>query len=297
VPRSLIATLALPLALLLAACGAPAAGQTTGAPPAPTAAPTEAPTAAPTEAPAATGTLNVFAAASLTDAFEELATGFEAANPGAEVVYNFAGSQQLAAQINEGAPADIFASANAAQMRAAIEGTRVVSGTQEIFVRNRLVVITPSDNPAAITALQDLARPNLRLVLADKAVPVGQYSLDFLTKASALPEYTASYSPTVLANVVSYEENVRSVLTKVALGEADAGIVYTTDAALDADNVTQIAIPDELNTIASYPIAPIADSPNPALAQAFIAYVLSPEGQAVLERYGFLSATGAGAGR
>jgi molybdate transport system substrate-binding protein len=318
VRRSPLALLALLLTLLLAACGgAPAATQPssppapTEAPPAPTeaptAAPTEAPTVAPTAAPteaptaaptkaAASGTLIVFAAASLTDAFEELATAFETANPGTDVVYNFAGSQQLSAQINEGAPADVFASANASQMRVAIEGTRVVSGTQKTFVRNRLVVITPSDNPAGIASLQDLAQPGLRLILADSVVPVGQYSLDFLAKASALPEYTESFSPTVLANVVSFEDNVRSVLTKVALGEGDAGIVYTTDAALDADNIQQIDIPDELNTIASYPIAPIADSENPELAQAFIDYVLSPEGQQVLVKYGFISTTGDASG-
>jgi molybdate transport system substrate-binding protein len=274
------------LALQLAACGAQAATQS---------APGQAPIAAPGEEPAPDArTLHVFAAASLTDAFEEIAPAFEAANPGADVIYNFAGSQQLAAQIGEGAPADVFASANRSQIEAAITSTRVVSGTQQPFVRNRLVVITPADNPAGITTLQDLAKPGLKLILADVAVPVGQYSLDFLARASELPEYTAQFSPTVLANVVSFEDNVRSVLTKIALGEGDAGIVYSTDAALDAANIAQIAIPDNLNTIASYPIAPIADSENPDLAQAFIDYVLGPEGQEILEQYGFISAVDSG---
>ena len=309
---------ALVLALLLAACGSAPTAQHPTSPPRPTpapaaptdapttasaAAPTEAsttapttvPTAAPTAVPtAATSTaseLTIFAAASLTDAFEEIATAFEAANPGTEITYNFAGSQQLAAQLNEGAPADVFASANGRQMEVAIKGTRVVSGTQKAFVRNRLVVITPKDNPAGITTLQDLTKPGLKLILADAAVPVGQYSLDFLAKASALAEYTENYSPTVLANVVSFEDNVRSVLTKVALGEGDAGIVYTTDAALDAENIQQIMIPDALNTIASYPIAPIADSANPAMAQAFIDYIIAPEGQQILVKYGFIPTT------
>lgn len=272
-PRSPLALLALVLALLLAACGGVPATQPSAA------------------ATTLEGTLTVFAAASLTDAFEEIAVAFEATNPGVDVVYNFAGSQQLAAQINEGAPADVFASANNSQMQVAIEGGRVVDGSQQIFAHNRLVLITPGDNPAGIGSLQDLARPGLRLILADSAVPVGQYSLDFLARASAQPEYTESFSPSVLANVVSYEENVRSVLTKVALGEGDAGIVYSTDAALDADNIQQIAIPDELNTIASYPIAPLADSPNPELGQAFIDYLLAPAGQQVLEKYGFISPT------
>jgi molybdate transport system substrate-binding protein len=235
-------------------------------------------------------TLNVFAAASLADAFEEIGAGFRAANPGVELAYNFAGSQQLAAQIAEGAPADVFASANRTQMQAAIAGSRVISGTEQVFARNRLVLITPADNPAGISTPADLAKPGVRLILADSAVPVGQYSLDFLAKASALPGYSAAYSQTVLANVVSYEENVRSVLTKVALGEGDAGIVYTTDAALEAQQVAQIAIPDELNTVAAYPIAPLADSPRAALAQKFIDYVLGPEGQGVLMRYGFIAA-------
>ncbi|HMQ34125.1 MAG TPA: molybdate ABC transporter substrate-binding protein [Chloroflexaceae bacterium] len=288
-----VALLVLALALLLAACGgAPAASQPTS-PPAPTDAPTEAPAEAATTGE---GALSVFAAASLADAFEELATAFEAANPGVEVVYNFAGSQQLAAQINEGAPADVFASANRAQMQTAIDGGRIDAGSEQTFVRNRLVVIPPADNPAGVETLQDLATPGLRLILADVAVPVGQYSLDVLARASALPDYTANYSPTVLANVVSYEDNVRAVLTKVALGEGDAGIVYTTDAALDADNVRQIGIPDELNTIANYPVAPLNDSPNAALAEAFIAYLLSPEAQAVLTRYGFISPAAWGGG-
>lgn len=284
--RSPLALLVLVPALLLAACaGAPTA---TDAPP--SAAPATQPAAA-----ATAGTLTVFAAASLADAFEASATAFEAANPGVAVVFSFAGSQQLAAQINEGAPADLFAAANRSQMQAAIDGGRITSGSEQTFVHNRLVVIAPADNPAGVETLQDLANPGLRLIFADAAVPVGQYSLDVLARASALPEYTASYSPTVLANVVSFEDNVRSVLTKVGLGEGDAGIVYSTDAALEAANVAQIAIPDELNTIASYPIAPLNDSPNAALAQAFVAYLLSPEGQAVLTRYGFRSPPGAGA--
>jgi molybdate transport system substrate-binding protein len=233
----------------------------------------------------------VCAAASLTDAFEEIATVFTAANAGTEITYNFAGSQQLVAQINEGAPADVFASANRAQMNVAIEGGRVISGTQETFVYNRLVLVVPQDNPANITTLQDLAMPGVRLILADRVVPVGQYSLDFLAKASALPEFTATFSASVLSNVVSYEDNVRTVLTKVALGEGDAGIVYTTDAALDASSILQIAIPDDLNTIASYPIAPIADSANPTLAEAFIDFVLGAEGQAILVKYGFIAVT------
>ena len=236
-------------------------------------------------------TLNVFAAASLTDAFNEIGKQFAAEHAGTEVVFNFAGSNQLATQIGQGAPADVFASANKTQMQAAIDSGRIVSGTQQTFVRNRLVVVTPADNPAQLGSLQDLAKPGIKIVLAAKEVPVGQYALDFLDKAEAEVSLGAGYKEAVLANVVSYEENVRSVLAKVALGEADAGVVYTSDAAVSEGEVQQIEIPDALNTVANYPIAALNDSASPELAQQFVEYVLAPSGQQVLEKYGF---TGAG---
>ena len=264
------------LAAVLAACGGT-----------PAAAP--APTTAPAAAPAAAGDLTVFAAASLTDAFKQIGQQFGAANGGASVTFNFAGSDQLATQIGQGAPADVFASANKKQMDVVIRAGDVISGTEKTFVRNRLVVIYPKDNPAKLAALKDLANPGVKLVLANKNVPVGGYALDFLAKASKLPEYTAAYSPTVLSNVVSYEESVKSVLSKIALGEADAGIVYTTDAATVRDgSVAQIAIPDTLNTIATYPIAATKNAKHADLAKKFVDYVLGPEGQQVLAKYGFI---------
>ncbi len=263
--------------------------------PAPTVAPTTAaatvtaPTA-PAPTAAASQSLTVFAAASLTDAFNEIGKNFETANPGATVVFNFAGSQQLAQQIGQAAPADVFASANNAQMAVVIKSGQVVSGTQKTFARNRLVVIYPTANPGGLTKLQDLAKPNLKIVLADKSVPVGGYALDFLTKASKDPSFTATFSPTVLANVVSYETDVKQVLAKVSLNEADAGIVYTTDITSDAaSKVGRLDIPDNLNTLASYPIAAIQGSAHAALAQQFVDYVLSTDGQSVLAKYGFLA--------
>lgn len=241
------------------------------------------------EATTAQMSLTVFAAASLTDAFQTISKNFSTAHPGVDVVFNFAGSQQLAQQIGQGAPADLFASANASQMAVAIESGRVVSGTEQLFVRNRLVVVTPVDNPAGIATLADLAKPGLQIVLATKEVPVGQYALDFLDKAEADGTLGAGYRDAVLANVVSYEENVRTVLAKVTLGEADAGIVYRSDVTpTAAEQVQRIDIPDNLNTIASYPIAPLSDSPHAALAQQFIDYLLSPEGQQILEDAGFM---------
>jgi molybdate transport system substrate-binding protein len=242
-------------------------------------------------APLEPAALNVFAAASLTNAFNEMGQNFTAEHPGVTFSFNFAGSQQLAQQLGQGAPADVFASANTAQMNVAIEAGRVVSGTQQTFVHNRLVVIYPIDNLAGITELQDLANPGVKVILAAKEVPVGQYSLDFLDKAIQDPTFGATYKDDVLKNVVSYEDNVRSVLTKVSLGEGDAGIVYTSDISGEgADKVGRLDIPDNLNTIATYPIAVVSDSVAPTQAQAFVDYVLSPAGQAVLEKYGFIPA-------
>lgn len=235
--------------------------------------------------------LTVFAAASLTAAFNEIKTQFEAAHPGVSVAYNFGGSNALAQQLGEGAPADVFASANKKQMDVAISAGRVVSGTTQIFARNRLVVILPKDNPGEVATLQDLAKPGLKLILADKDVPVGQYALDYLAKAISDASFSASYEDDVLANVVSYEDNVRSVLTKVALGEGDAGIVYTSDVSGDsAKDVVSIEIPNALNTIATYPIGAVKDSAAPDVAQAFIDYVLSADGQAILKDHGFIPA-------
>ena len=233
--------------------------------------------------------LTVFAAASLTGPFTELGRQFEVDN-NVKLRFNFAGSQQLAQQIKEGAPANVFAAAHRRHMDAVIDAGRVRRGTEQIFAGNRLVVIYPKDNPADLSQLQDLAKPQVKLVIAAKAVPVGEYTLEFLAKASALPQYTAAYNKNVLRNVVSYEENVKAVQTKVVLGEADAGIVYSSDVTPDvADRLGRIEIPDELNVLATYPVAAINDSANDQLADLFIAYLLSPEGQAVLFRYGFIT--------
>ncbi len=234
--------------------------------------------------------LTVMAAASLLDAFNDLGAQFQASHPGVKVEFNFAGSQQLAQQIASGAPADVFASANQDQMTVTVKTGRIDSNAAKLFVQNRLVVIFPKDNPGKLARLQDLSLPGLKLVFAAKEVPVGQYSLDFLQKASQDPAFGADYQAKVVKNIVSYEDNVKSVLTKVSLGEADAGIVYTTDAASDPNaKVSELAIPDALNVIASYPIAPLQDSPHLAQAQAFVAFVLSAQGQATLAKYGFIS--------
>ncbi|MDX1688369.1 MAG: molybdate ABC transporter substrate-binding protein [Candidatus Promineifilaceae bacterium] len=239
------------------------------------------------------GALTVFAAASLSDAFEAMGRQFEAAHPDVRVTFNFAGSQQLAQQLAQGAPGDVFASANVQQMAAVVESGRIEADAVETFAYNRLVVALPPDNPAGLSRLSDLTRPGVRLALADEAVPAGRYALTFLERAAEAPELGADFEERALANVVSYEQNVRTVLTKVALGEADAGIVYASDAA--AAEVETIEIPEGLNPRASYPMAPLEDAERPALAEAFVNFVLSDRGQQTMAEFGFIPAGAPGA--
>ncbi len=235
--------------------------------------------------------LVVMAAASLSEAFTQIGGQFEAANPSFHIVLDLAGSQQLAQQLAQGAPADVFASANARQMQVAIDAGRVVKGSARVFATNRLTVISSRVSDTLLASPADLARPGLKLVLAAQDVPAGQYALEFLGKASTGAAYGSAFQSAVLKNVVSYEENVRSVVAKVALGEADAGIVYVTDVTSDASGkVTRLAIPDELNVVASYPIAAISGGAHLDAARAFVEMVLSPAGQAVLSRFGFSAA-------
>jgi molybdate transport system substrate-binding protein len=237
-----------------------------------------------------TNTVTVFAAASLTDAFEEIAQAFEAANPDVEVIYNFASSSDLATQIVEGAPADVFASANNTQMNVARDAERI-AGRPLTFAKNRLVLIVPADNPANITSLRDLSNLGVQLIVAAPDVPVRTYTDTMLERLAADPAYGEAYREAVIANIVSEEQNVRQVSAKIALGEGDAGIVYVSDVTPDiSENVITIPIPDYLNTIATYPIAATADNANPQLAQAFIDFVLSDAGQDILVSWNFVSA-------
>ena len=234
-------------------------------------------------------TLTIFAAASLTDAFTEVAGQFEADHPEIEVALNFAGSQQLSQQLAEGAPADIFASANLQQMQSAIDAGRIQEDTPTVMINNNLVIIYPVDNPAFITRIIDLARPGVRLVLAADVVPAGAYTLEFLEKASQDPAFGEDFKQGVLDNVVSYEQNVRAVLNKVVLGEADAGIVYRSDlSASDPTEIGLVLIPDPLNISASYLIAPTSDTNKPELTQEFIDLVISTGVQDLLSEYGFI---------
>jgi molybdate transport system substrate-binding protein len=233
------------------------------------------------------GEVVVFAAASLTEAFKEIAAAFEQAHPGARVTFNFGASSQLRAQLEQGARADVFASADQAQMDAARKSD-VLAGPDRVFARNRLAIITPRDNPGGIERVQDLARDGVRLVTTEPSVPIGQYTLAMLARATADPVYGADFRARVERNIVSREANVRQLVSKVQLGEADAAVVYSSDVTPQVrDQVRMIAIPDELNTLASYPVA-LARGNNPAVGEAFARYLLSSPAQEVLARWGFV---------
>ena len=237
-------------------------------------------------------TLNLFAAASLTESFADIGKKFEAENPGVTVQFNFAGSQDLRAQLENGAKADLFASANEKEMDTAKTKSLVDPATIHDFAHNRLVVIYPKNNPAKIATLSDLAKPDVKIDLADVSVPVGKYAMQMLDKMAKDPAYGPNYQKQFLANVVSHEENVKAVLTKVRLGEVDAGVVYVTDVTPDAaKDVATLDVPDPFNQVASYPIAILAKSAQPDLAGKFENLVLSTEGQAILTGYNFAPAS------
>ncbi len=226
-------------------------------------------------------TIVVSAASSLTESFLELVEIFEARHEGAQVDLNFGGSSTLAAQITQGAPVSVFASANEAQMNVVV-AAGLVEGEPSEFARNRLVVVTPPGSP--VRALEDLAAEGVTLVLAGPEVPVGAYARAALNRMNAV--FGEDFERAALANVVSEEFNVRLVAAKIELGEADAAIVYVTDA-LVARGVETIRIDDAVNVPTSNPIAVIKDGPHLELARAFVAWVLSAEGQALLATYGF----------
>ena len=232
------------------------------------------------------GEVVVLAAASLTAAFADVALSIRDTHPGLKIVYNFAGSQALRTQLEQGAAADVFASANDIQMRRALDGG-LVEGAPQVFARNTLMVIVPADNPGRITSLEDLAKEGLKLALAGPQVPAGRYSREALQAAQA--DYGTDFTGRVLRNLVSEETSVKQVLVKVQLGEADAGIVYASDVTGNVlQEISAITIPDAYNRPAGYPIAVTQTARNPSGAAAFIRYVLSAPGQATLAAHGFI---------
>ena len=258
--------------LLLAGCGGPAAGS--GAP------------------SSESAEVTVFAAASLTDVFQEAADSFSRSGHTGIVVFNFAGSQQLTGQLREGARADIFASADEMQMQAAVEAGRIEKMSVKTFACNRLMIgygrgVTGSSAAApGLESLLKLAQPGHKIVVGAEAVPIGQYTRQFLANAEQDDRFGPSFRAGFEANIVSEEQNVRGILSKLQLGEADAGVVYASDLVGETD-LQRVEIPADLNISAVYPIALTRDSRQPEQAAKFVSFLFSEEGVAVLESHGF----------
>jgi len=251
------------LALIVADCGGRTAADDRSA-------------AGPGSQPDVGGQLLVSAAASLTDAFAAMDSAFEATHPKVDVALNLGGSSSLRAQILGGAPVDVFASANPSNMDRVARAGRV-SGEPHVFARNRLQIAVPAGNPAHIHDLHDFSDPRLRIGLCAAEVPCGDFARKALDRAGVVPSLDTN------------EPDVRALLTKIELGELDAGMTYVTDVVSTRGSVQGIDIPADVNVVAEYPIAVLAGSPNPDAAHAFVAFVLSGPGQAILAKYGFES--------
>lgn len=239
-----------------------------------------------------TAEVTVFAAASLTDVFQEAARSFSRSGHTVNVVFNFAGSQQLAGQLREGARADIFASADEMQMQASIEADRIEKTGVKTFACNRLMIgygQRPGDVSGAspeVESLLKLAQPDHKIVVGAEAVPIGRYTRQFLANAAQDDRFGPDFRAGFEANIVSEEQNVRGILSKLQLGEADAGVVYASDL-VSVTELKRMEIPTHLNITAVYPIALTRDSTHPEQAATFVTFLFSEEGTAVLESHGF----------
>jgi molybdate transport system substrate-binding protein len=222
-----------------------------------------------------TGSLTVLAAASLTDGFNKIGEQFKAKHSGVDLKFSYAGSPTLVTQIQQGAPADVFASADQPNMQKVVDGA-LNSGAPKIFARNKLEIVVEAGNPKQIHTVADLAKPAIKFDACAPGVPCGTYATSVFNKAG------------VKVTPVSHEDNVKAVVTKVSLGEADAGIVYTTDVKSGGAKVEGVTIPDDINVTASYPIVQLKAAPNQKAAEAFIGFVTGSKGQKTLASYGFL---------
>lgn len=238
--------------------------------------------------PAAAGkTLTVFAAASLTETLKQVEPIFEKAHPGLDVRLNMAASSRCRIQIEQGAPADVFLSANTSNMDPLVGAGRVEKPA--IFAHNRVLIIAPKSNPAGVKSPADLAKSGIKLVTCSPEVPIGKYTRIVIDKMEASGEYGSNFKARVLSNIVSEEPNVKGIVAKVRLGEADAGVCYASDVtpAVRPD-VKVVGIPDEMNVIGDYPIAVVKGGSQKALAREFMAFMLSDRGQSILAENGFI---------
>jgi molybdate transport system substrate-binding protein len=233
--------------------------------------------------------LTVFAAMSLTDAFNKTAQAFEANNSGVTISFNYAAAQVLATQLQQGASADIFASADLTHMNSVKDAGLMNNSSITIFAENKLAIIVPTANPANITSLADLAKPGIKLDIVNSSAPCGMYTLQMLAQASNNSTYGSGFKNSVLANVVSEETMANDAVAKVAIGQVDAALVYKSDVPTAYQSkVETITIPDSVNVLGPYPIGVLSGSQNAQLAQSFVNYVMSPDGQAILQSYGFI---------
>ena len=262
------------LALLLVACSGGGSGST-------------APSTAPSDAPsAAAADLTIFGAASLAKVLQEVKTAYEAAVPDATLTISTDSSAALATQITEGAPADVFLSADTTNPQQLVDAG-LATGDPTVFAGNELIVITPTDNPGGLTGPLDLAKAGVRVIAAGDEVPIAKYATQLVENLAAQPGAPADFAAAYAANVLSREDNVAAVRTKIELGEGDAAIVYVTDAAA-SDKVAALDVPDDASVPASYAGVVVKASEHAEAAQAFLDWVAGPEGQAILVSFGFL---------
>jgi molybdate transport system substrate-binding protein len=272
--------LALPVVVLLAACsvgGAPSAS------PAIAAQPTATPEPSPSAPPAVE--LSIFGAASLRPVLDAVRPAYEAAHPGVTLIIATDSSAALATQIEQGAPADVFLSADTTNAQRLVDGG-FAAGAAAVFAANALAVIVPAGNPAGLTTPADLARPGVKVIAAGDEVPITKYAAQLVANLARLPGYPPGFEVAYAANVVSREDNVRAVAAKVELGEGDAGIVYVTDAAASA-RVATLPVPDDGNVLAAYAGVVVAASDHVEAARAFLDWMIGSDGQAILASFGF----------
>ncbi|HXR27273.1 MAG TPA: molybdate ABC transporter substrate-binding protein [Candidatus Baltobacteraceae bacterium] len=275
----------LTVAAVLAACSGAATATPTPIPATPT--PTVPPASASPATTPASGSLTIYAASSLTAAFTEMKTAYQNVAPGITMTLSFGASSTLEAQIEQGAPADVFASADTSNPQKLVD-KGLAAGSITTFAGNLLTVIVPLANPAGVQTPADLAKAGLKFVAAGDTVPITKYADMLLANLAQQPGYPAGYVAAVTANIVSKEDNVAAVVSKIELGEGDAAIVYVTDADTAGAKVMTISVPAAANVPATYGAVAIKASPNAAAAAALITWLAGPGGQAILAKYGFL---------
>ena len=269
------------LPLVLAACSNGGASPTAST--AASAAPTTATSATPSATPAA---LTIYGAASLQGALDKVKTAYETANPGTTLTISTDSSATLETQIEQGAPADVFLSADTTNPKKLVDKSLAASA-EVPFAGNKLTIIVPIANPAAITSPKDLARAGVKVIAAGDAVPITKYALQLVANLAKEADYPADFAARYIANIASKEDNVKAVVAKIELGEGDAGIVYVTDARAST-KVTTVDVPDTANVPATYAGVVVKASKNTAAALAFLTWFAGPDGQAILGTFGFL---------